>query len=67
VPGVRSAVGAGITTVGNLTFVPEAERDERRRALFAAGAASAVESWTELAALLLPGQLSPADQDKGEG
>lgn len=54
VPGVRSAVGARIRTFGNLTFVPAAARDERRRALLAAGAAATVESWTELAARLLP-------------
>jgi beta-phosphoglucomutase-like phosphatase (HAD superfamily) len=54
VPGVRSAAGAGIDTIGNLTFVPVAERDERRRELIAAGATGTVGSWTELADRLLP-------------
>jgi HAD superfamily hydrolase (TIGR01509 family) len=55
VPGVGSAAGAGIHTLGNLAFVPPAERAERRRALLTAGAAATVESWAELAARLLPG------------
>nr|WP_296067502.1 HAD family phosphatase [uncultured Actinoplanes sp.] len=53
VPGAQSAVGAGIATVGNLTFVPAGERDERREALTEAGVAVVVESWEELAALVL--------------
>jgi beta-phosphoglucomutase-like phosphatase (HAD superfamily) len=52
VPGVESAVGAGIETIGNLVFVPEAERDEREAALLAAGAASVVRDWPELEGLL---------------
>ena len=50
--GTRSAVAAGVPTVGNLTFVPEAERDERARALREAGAAAIVRSWHEVEALL---------------
>jgi beta-phosphoglucomutase-like phosphatase (HAD superfamily) len=52
VPGVRSAVGAGIPTVGNLVFVPPAERQARAEALRAAGATAVVESWRELQGLL---------------
>ena len=51
-PGVRSAVAAGIRTVGNLAFVPQAERAARADALRAAGATDVVESWRELQALL---------------
>jgi len=50
VPGVRSAVGAGIRTLGNLAFVPPADRAGRRAALLAAGAAAVVASWAEVAA-----------------
>lgn len=57
VPGAQSAVAAGIATVGNLTFVPVAERDERRRALTGVGVAVVVESWDEAAELLLGTQV----------
>lgn len=52
VPGVQSAVGAGIETIGNVVFVPAPEREEREAALLAAGAASVIEDWSELEALL---------------
>ena len=52
VTGARSAVGAGVPTIGNLTFVPEAERPLRQRALRSAGADAVVRSWGELEALL---------------
>ncbi|MEV7428448.1 HAD family phosphatase [Nocardioides sp. NPDC092400] len=52
VSGARSAVGAGIPTVGNLVFVPEPERAERRRALLDAGVVAVVEDWDELVDLL---------------
>jgi beta-phosphoglucomutase-like phosphatase (HAD superfamily) len=52
-PGTRSAVAAGIATVGNLMFVPVPERDLRQRELVAAGADLIITSWTELAAHLL--------------
>jgi beta-phosphoglucomutase-like phosphatase (HAD superfamily) len=52
-PGARSAVAAGIPTVGNLVFVPPADRDARRAGLIAAGVSAVVESWEELAAMLL--------------
>jgi HAD superfamily hydrolase (TIGR01509 family) len=48
VPGVQSAVRAGVATVGNVMFVPDGEREERTSALIAAGAAGVVASWHEL-------------------
>jgi HAD superfamily hydrolase (TIGR01509 family) len=50
--GVRSAVGAGFPTVGNLIFVPPDEREERTAALVEAGAGAVVSSWWELVELL---------------
>ena len=50
----RSAVAAGIPTVGNLVFVPETERAERAAALADAGVLAVVGSWQELTDLLLP-------------
>ena len=52
VTGARSAVGAGFPTVGNLTFVPDAERAVRAAALEEAGVIALVESWGELEELL---------------
>jgi beta-phosphoglucomutase-like phosphatase (HAD superfamily) len=52
VPGVRSAVGAGCPTVGNLLFVPPAEREQRAADLREAGALAVVTSWTQLAELV---------------
>jgi beta-phosphoglucomutase-like phosphatase (HAD superfamily) len=52
VPGVLSAVGAGIRAVGNVAFVGAAERPARRHALLHAGADAVVSSWAELAELL---------------
>jgi HAD superfamily hydrolase (TIGR01509 family) len=49
VPGVQSAVAAGIPTIGNIQFVPVHERAERVAQLRAAGARSVVASWAELA------------------
>jgi hypothetical protein len=40
--------------VGNLLFVPAAEREERAAALQEAGALTVVGSWGELAELVLP-------------
>jgi HAD superfamily hydrolase (TIGR01509 family) len=48
VPGVESAVAAGVPTVGNVQFVPVAERRERRQQLRQAGAGKVVQSWGEL-------------------
>jgi HAD superfamily hydrolase (TIGR01509 family) len=52
-PGVQSAVAAGIPTVGNLQFVQGAERAERERQLARAGACEVVSSWGEVAELLV--------------
>jgi beta-phosphoglucomutase-like phosphatase (HAD superfamily) len=55
VPGALSAVRAGCPTVGNLRFVPMAERTERAAQLRDAGVLTVVSSWAELTDLLLPG------------
>jgi HAD superfamily hydrolase (TIGR01509 family) len=54
VPGALSAVRAGCPTVGNLLFVPAAERAERAAALTDAGVLTVVDTWQQLADLLLP-------------
>jgi HAD superfamily hydrolase (TIGR01509 family) len=54
VPGALSAVRAGCPTVGNLRFVPIAERAERAAQLRDAGVLAVVTSWAELTDLLLP-------------
>jgi beta-phosphoglucomutase-like phosphatase (HAD superfamily) len=54
VPGALSAVRAGCPTVGNLRFVPPAERAEREAQLREAGVLAVVSSWAELTDLLLP-------------
>ena len=53
IPGAQSAAAAGIRTIGNLTFVPVEERAQRRALLLEAGATTIVESWAEIAELLL--------------
>jgi HAD superfamily hydrolase (TIGR01509 family) len=50
--GVMSAVAAGFPVVGNLAFVPEAERPARAGALMEAGAAAVVDSWAQLVEVL---------------
>ena len=52
VPGVQSAVAAGFPVIGNLMFVPPAERAARAEALLEAGAAAIVVSWWDLENLL---------------
>ena len=52
-PGAQSAVAAGIATIGNLIFVPPAERDTRRAGLLEAGVITVIGSWHQLADLLL--------------
>jgi beta-phosphoglucomutase-like phosphatase (HAD superfamily) len=59
VPGAQSAVAAGIRTIGNLTFVPPADREARRAVLVDAGVVGVVESWADLTTVLL-GRLDPA-------
>jgi beta-phosphoglucomutase-like phosphatase (HAD superfamily) len=50
--GARSALGAGIATIGNLAFVPEGDRPDRRQNLLHQGACVVAESWAELARVL---------------
>jgi HAD superfamily hydrolase (TIGR01509 family) len=52
VAGARSAIAAGIPTLGNLAFVPERERTARIAALTEAGVDGIVVDWSELALLL---------------
>jgi HAD superfamily hydrolase (TIGR01509 family) len=52
VAAVKSAVAAGIATVGMSQFVPLEERADRVRGLSHAGAAAVVDTWTDLASLL---------------
>jgi hypothetical protein len=59
VAGVLSAVAAGVPVIGNLAFVPEAERPARAVGLLAAGAAAVVDSWTQLCELLGVRSLAP--------
>jgi beta-phosphoglucomutase-like phosphatase (HAD superfamily) len=51
--GTRSAVAAGIRTIGIVQFVPEAERSDRAAELKRAGALTVVGTWSELSELLL--------------
>jgi beta-phosphoglucomutase-like phosphatase (HAD superfamily) len=53
VPGVQSAVGAGIPTIGNLVFTPPGEQSARRSELLDAGAEAVVDSWSQLERMLL--------------
>jgi HAD superfamily hydrolase (TIGR01509 family) len=53
--GVRAAVAAGCPTIGNLTFVPPAERAARTAQLRRLGVLAVIESWAELAALDVEG------------
>lgn len=52
VPGVRSAVRAGIPTVGNVQFVPLDERDQRAAELTDAGVVTVISAWADLEAIL---------------
>lgn len=52
VPGARSAIAAGIPTIGNVGFVPADERAARVRALRDEGVVAIVTSWQEIAAAL---------------
>jgi beta-phosphoglucomutase-like phosphatase (HAD superfamily) len=54
VVGATSALRAGCPTIGNVRFVPEAEREQRTADLRAAGVLTVVSSWSELTELLLP-------------
>jgi HAD superfamily hydrolase (TIGR01509 family) len=52
-PGALSAIAAGFPTLGNVCFVPPAERPERERTLHEAGADAVLASWAGLADRLL--------------
>jgi HAD superfamily hydrolase (TIGR01509 family) len=65
-PGAQSAVAAGITTIGNVTFVADGDRAARRDALLAVGATAVIASWDELAAALLDGAPIGAPAGSGE-
>jgi beta-phosphoglucomutase-like phosphatase (HAD superfamily) len=65
VPGVLSAVAAGCPTVGNLLFVPPAEREQRAADLRDAGALAVVFCWRELADLLMPALTGRVDETTG--
>jgi len=54
VPGATSAVAAGCPTVGNLQFVPPAERPRRAAHFRAIGVLVVVDSWPHLTDLVLP-------------
>jgi beta-phosphoglucomutase-like phosphatase (HAD superfamily) len=66
-PGARSAVAAGIPTVGNVVFVAPDERDARRAALLDVGVTAVIESWDELAAALLDEAPIGASAGRGDG
>jgi beta-phosphoglucomutase-like phosphatase (HAD superfamily) len=57
VPGVQSAVAAGVPTVGMIQFVPREEMPARREALLAAGAREVFEDWSRLARRLANGRV----------
>jgi beta-phosphoglucomutase-like phosphatase (HAD superfamily) len=52
-PGAQSAIAAGFETLGNVCFVPEAERPERVQILQQTGASAVLDSWPALADRLL--------------
>ena len=52
-PGVQSAVAAGIPVIGNVVFVSEGQREERARQLGDAGAVTVLDSWGQIADWLL--------------
>jgi beta-phosphoglucomutase-like phosphatase (HAD superfamily) len=54
IAGATSAVRAGCPTIGMVTFVPAADRPRRRAQLEDVGALAVVDSWQQLADLLLP-------------
>ena len=60
VPGAQSAVAADLETIGNVAFVPPAERAERVDALRRAGVGAVIWSWDELQGLLDQRKVSTA-------
>lgn len=59
-PGARSAIAAGIVTIGNLMFVPPSERASRAAELTAEGVAAVVSSWSEVEEALAASGPEPA-------
>lgn len=57
VPGALAAVDAGCRTIGNVMFVPAAERAQRTAALECVGAVEVISSWDELELLLESSEL----------
>lgn len=51
-PGAQAALAAGIPTLGNVMFVPPAEREDRIAELREAGVAGVLHSWGELEQML---------------
>jgi HAD superfamily hydrolase (TIGR01509 family) len=60
VPGAEAAIAAGFPTLGNVTFVPPAERQDRIVALIEVGVRGIIQSWGELEQLLAGQRLSAA-------
>jgi HAD superfamily hydrolase (TIGR01509 family) len=56
VPGAVAAVAAGCPTLGNVMFVPPAERRERTEALESAGVDAVISSWKEVELRLARGR-----------
>ena len=52
IPGALAAVAAGCPTIGNLTFVPPAERADRAAGLECVGVVDIISSWDELEVLI---------------
>lgn len=52
VPGAEAAIAAGFPTLGNVMFVPPAEREERIDALESVGVSGIAGSWTEVERIL---------------
>jgi beta-phosphoglucomutase-like phosphatase (HAD superfamily) len=69
VVGARSAIAAGYATIGNLQFVPPAERAARSHALREVGVVAIISSWWELAWALQdsPPTSTPAMMNQDEG
>jgi HAD superfamily hydrolase (TIGR01509 family) len=62
--GVRAAAAAGVPVVGLVQFVPGPERAERREALLAAGACAVVETWDDVAAIVVHRRVAAGRADE---
>jgi beta-phosphoglucomutase-like phosphatase (HAD superfamily) len=67
VPGVASAVAAGVPTIGNVMFVPPDERSDRLAELAAAGACAVTDSWFDIAASLSSASASTGVRSRHTG